>query len=118
MSLAVTMATTIAMVVFATAVVIVASSLVSMPRLIFSHIDVIVPLIFHEIDGPATGIVLVAMLAPVFCVSRRNIHIDGGRSRHSHRYMSDYNRCWIHKLRSRKVSDVEPAIKSRLTETQ
>jgi hypothetical protein len=115
-SIAVTMPATIAMVVFPTAVVIVGSGLMSMPRLIFWHIDVIIPLIFHEIDGPAAGIILMTMLTPVFCVSRRNIQIDGGGSLHSRRYVSDYNGCCMNDLWPRKVSDVNAAIKSRLTD--
>ena len=109
--------TMIAFVVVLTTVVIAMPAVaVSMPRLIFWHIDVIVPLIFYKIDGPATGIILMTMLTPVFCVSRRNIQIDGRRSLHPRRYVSDYNGCWINDLWPRKVSDVDSAIKSRLTD--
>jgi hypothetical protein len=68
------MSVTIAMVVSPAAVVIAMSTvLVSMPRLIFRHIDFVIPSVLHEIDRSATGIVFVAMLAPLFCVSRRNV---------------------------------------------
>ena len=69
-SIAVTMSTMVAMVAFPTAVVIVASSvLMSMPRLIFWHIDVIIPLIFYKIDGAATGIILMGA-SPVLARAR------------------------------------------------
>ena len=109
--------TVIAFVVVPTTMIIAMPAVaVSVSRLIFRYIDVVIPLIFHEIDGPATGIILMTMLTPVFCVSRRNIQIDGRRSLHSRRYVSDYNGCWINDLWPRKVSDVDSAIKSRLTD--
>ena len=44
----------------------------TMTLLIMRNILVLVPVVLHKIDPLATGVVLVAMLAPVFCVPRGN----------------------------------------------
>ena len=90
---------------------------VSVSRLIFRYIDVVIPSILHEIDGPATGIVLMTMLTPVLCVSRRNMHIDWGRYVYSCRYVGDDYGLWIDDCWRREGSDIDPAIETRLTNT-
>ena len=114
MPLAVTMPTT--MVAVAPVAVIAVSSTVSVPPLIFGHVDVVVPLILDEIDGTATGIVLVAMLVPVFCMPGGNIDVDRRRHLHSRGYMSNDDGSWVDHLRRREVANIDAAIKSRLTD--
>ena len=87
---------------------------VSMSRLIFRYIDVVIPLIAHEIDGPATGIVFTTMFSPMFFVSRRDMQIERGM-RHTHRHGTDHDRLRINDLWPWKVSDVDLAIKAWLT---
>jgi hypothetical protein len=39
------------------------------------HVDLVVPLVLHEIDRPPTGVILVTVLAPMLRVTRR--HAEG-----------------------------------------
>ena len=87
---------------------------VSLSSLVFRHIDVVIPLISHEIDGPATSIVFVTMSFPMFFVSGRNMQIER-RIRHTHRHGTDHDRLWINDLWPWKVSDIDLAIKAWLT---
>ena len=109
--------TMIAFVVVPTTVVIAMSAVaVSVSRLIFWYIDLVIPLISHEIDWPATGIVLMTMFCPMFFVSRRNMQIER-RIRHTHRHGTDHDRLRINDLWPWKVSDIDLAIKAWLTNT-
>ena len=106
-------------VVFAPTAMIIAMSapFVPMPLLVFRHIDITVPLIAHEIDRPVAGIVFMTMLLPFFLVSGRNMHINRRRRCHTHRRRSDHNGLGIDDLWLWNVSDVDLAIKARLTDT-
>lgn len=109
--------TAIALVIFSTTVVVaMPTALVSVTRPIFWYIDLIIPSVFDEIDGPATGVILITMLAPLFCVSRRNMQIDRRRYMHAHRHRTDHNRGGVNDLGSGIVSDIDLAIESRLTD--
>ena len=44
--------------------------------LVMGHILVVVPIVSDEVHRPTTGMVLGAMLAPVFLVARWNMQID------------------------------------------
>jgi len=61
------------------------------------------------------GIILVTMLLPVFFVSGRHMQVER-RMHHAHRHGADHNRLWIDDLRPGKVSNVDLAIETRLTD--
>ena len=105
-----------AVVVLTTVVIAMPAVAVSVSRLIFRYVDVVIPLMLHEIDRPATGIVFMTMFSPVFFVSRRNMQIER-RIRHTHRHGSDHDRLRINDLWPWKGSDIDPAIKAWLTDT-
>ncbi len=73
MLVSMTLATIIAM---AAAMVPLALIIIIAVRLIMGHIRFIVPTVLHEVDGPAAGIVLGAMLAPFFRMSGRHVEIQ------------------------------------------
>ena len=107
--------TMIAFVVVPTTMVIAMPAVaVSMSRLIFRYIDVVIPLIAYKIDRPATGVVFMTMFSPMFFVSRRNMQIER-RMRHTHRQGTDHDRLRINDLWPWKVSDIDLAIKAWLT---
>ncbi len=62
---------------------------VSMPRLVFWHINIFIPLTLYEIDRPVTGIVFITILFPSFLMSGRNVQIERWRH-HTHR-QGDYH---------------------------
>ena len=99
----------------AIALVALATAFVPMPRLVFRHIDLIIPLIVHEIDRPVAGIVFFTMFSPLFLVPRwdaqveRLMHNAGG-------YCPDHNGTRKNDLRLWKVSDIETTIKTWLTD--
>jgi len=43
---------------------------------VVGHVNFIVPPVAHEIDGPVAGVVLVAVLAPLFLVPGRHMQVD------------------------------------------
>src|SRR5665647_1623812 len=90
------MPTMIALVVVPAATVIAMSAVfVSMPRLVFRYIRIIIPLIAHKIDRPVAGIVFMTMLFPIFLVPRRNMDINRRRRRHTLMRVNDHNWSWI-----------------------
>jgi hypothetical protein len=85
-------------------------------RLILGHVHVIVPFVLDEIDGAATGIILGAVLAPVFLMTGRYVHVDGlidntGGNRMNHDGLR------VDDLRLRIIVDVNAAIESGLADT-
>lgn len=75
---------------------------------------VVVPFVLNKEDPLATGVVFVAVLAPMFGVARRYAQIDRRTIR---RYSTlDYSRLTIDHLWMRKVADVQLAIEARLAD--
>ena len=87
-----------------------------MTRLILGHIYVIVPSIAHEIDGAATGIILGAVLAPVFLMAGRYVHVDRLIDNPGRSCMNHDGFC-VDNFRLRIISDVNAAIKAGLADT-
>ena len=75
----------------ATATVIIAAVLVT------RHVFVVVPVVPHKVDRSAAGVVLRAMLAPVFLVARRHMQVDR-RGRNELRRPLDYNGLRVNQL--------------------
>lgn len=84
-------------------------------RLMLRNIDIIVPLIAHEIDRLAASIIFTAVFAPFFLMTRRYVQID---------WLSyNVNRCgpnndWfcVNKFWLRIAADVNAAIKTGLSD--
>lgn len=87
-----------------------------MTRLILGHINVIVPSIAHEIDGTATGIILGAVLAPVFLMTGRYVHVHRLIDNPGRSCMNHDGFC-VDNFRLRIISDVNAAIKAGLADT-
>jgi hypothetical protein len=87
--------------------------IISAIRLIMRDIHLVVPIIMDEIDRPAAGVIFGAVLAPVFCLSGRNMQIerlldnmDGSRP--------DYHGLGVDHCRPGSIPDVNLAVKARL----
>lgn len=85
------------------------------PRLLMRHIDILVPLLAHEVDRLAAGIIFAAVLFPILGMTGRYVQID--------RFLDDMNRrrpdhdgLSINHLRPRCVPDVKAAVKARLAD--
>lgn len=87
-----------------------------MTRLILGHVNVIVPSIAHEIDGAATGIILGAVLAPVFLMTGRYVQVDRLIDNPGRNCMNHDGFC-VDNFRLRIISDVNAAIKAGLADT-
>ena len=77
------------------------------------HVFVVVPVIAHEVDPPAAGVVLRAMLAPVVLMPRRHVKVNR-RGRNEFRRLLDHHGLWIDQLGLRKVADIDLAEESGL----
>ena len=88
----------------------------TMLRLIIGNIFFIVPSVLYEIDWSAACIVFGAVLAPVFLMTRRYVHIDRLVDNADRRRM-DNDRSCVNELRLGSVSDVNVTIKARLADT-
>ena len=86
----------------------------SVSLLIPRNIHVVIPLVSHKIDRPATSIVFVTMFTPMFFMTRRYVQIDWS-IRNGH--VTDDYRLRVDDLRSREVSDVDLSIKAWLADT-
>jgi hypothetical protein len=87
----------------------------SMMLLIIRHVSFIVPPVLYEIDRAATGIVFGAVLTPMLFMTGRYMHInrliyDSG----GHRL--NYDGFCINEFGLRRVSDVNAAIETGLTD--
>lgn len=72
-----------------------------------------VPMVLHEVDPFAAGLVLAAVLAPVLGVAGRDAQVDGWAV---HRYALDEGRLRIEEYRRRVAANVDPAIKPGLAD--
>src|SRR5512140_917522 len=86
---------------------------VSMPRLVFRHVNFLIPSVAHKIDRSATGIVFPAMLFPVLLVSGRDVQVER-LGYHPSRRRNDHDRPRVNELRLREVPDVNMSIKTGL----
>lgn len=77
------------------------------------NIFAVVPLVLHEEDPLAAGVVLAAMPVPMLDVARRHPQID---RRPAHRHPLDCDRLGIDDLRLRIVADVHPPIETGLAD--
>jgi hypothetical protein len=52
------------------------AAVISAPVLVMRHVFVVVPVVSHKVDRPAAGVVLRAMLAPVFLVAPNGLALS------------------------------------------
>ena len=90
-------------------------SMASMLSTIVGHIDIVVPLVLHEIDRPVAGVVFAAVLAPFFLVSGGDMEVDrflydvnGSRA--------DHDGLGVNHLGSRRVADINLSVKAGLAD--
>ena len=88
-------------------------SIVIMP--VVWDVFVVVPVVLHEVDGPAASVVLRAMLTPMFFVSRRNVEVDR-LGRGILRRLRNHDRLRIDHWRPWSISDVNLPVEPRLTD--
>lgn len=84
--------------------------------LIMGYIGFVVPFVAHEIDGAAARVVFGAVLAPVFLVTGRYVHVDRLINDTGRRGL-DYDWMCINDLRLRNVPNVDATVKARLADT-
>jgi hypothetical protein len=87
------------------------------PAIIFAvpgHIDIPVPVVFDEINRPATGTVGVAVFVPMFDMTGRHPKID---RRIPGSYRPNNNRFAVDQARRGIVADVDTAVKTRFSHT-
>jgi len=89
---------------------------VAVLALVSRHVFIVVPIIAHEVDPPAAGVVLRTMLAPVLLVPRRHVQINR-RGRNEFRRLLNYHRLRIDQLRLRRVADIDLAEESGLADS-
>ena len=87
----------------------------TMPLLITWNVLMLVPVILHKIDSLTTGVVLMTMLTPVFCMARRYAHINRLTL---YIHALDYPGLAIDhlRLRIRIVTDINSTIKAGLAD--
>lgn len=83
----------------------------TMPVLIMWDIFAVVPVVLHKVDALAAGIILAAVLAPVFRVTWRYAQIDGWAV---HRYPLDYHRLTVEHLWLWVTTNIELTIEAWL----
>lgn len=86
------------------------------PLPVLRNVDIAVPSVLYEIDGPAAGIVLMAMLAPIFRVTGRNVQVDGFFHDRAVR-RPNYDGPPVDDLRRGEIADVDVAVKTGLPHT-
>jgi hypothetical protein len=84
--------------------------------LVSRHVFIVVPVIAHEIDRPAAGVVLRAVFAPVFLVARRHVQVER-RGREELRHLLDHHRLGINNWRLRNAADVDLSEESGLADS-
>jgi hypothetical protein len=63
---------------------------VAVLALVSRHVFVVIPVVAHEVDPPAAGVVLRAMLAPVVLMPRRHVKVNR-RGRNEFRRLPDHH---------------------------
>ena len=83
---------------------------------IVRRVYVAIPVVVHEIDGLAAGVVTITVPVPVLIVPRWNAKVDWTRH-HGHRGLVDDDRMRMDDLWLGNLTDIDAAIESRLANT-
>ena len=89
---------------------------VAVLALVSRHVFVVIPVIAHEVDAPAAGVVLRTMHAPVLLVPGRHVKVNR-RSRNEFRRLPDHHGLRIDQLRLGSVADVDLTEESGLADS-
>ena len=88
---------------------------VAVLALVSRHVFVMVPVIAHEVDPPAAGVVLRTMHAPVPLVPRRHVKVNR-RSGNEFRRLPDHHGLRINQLWLGSVADIDLTEESGLAD--
>ena len=89
---------------------------VAVLALVSRHVFVVVPVIAHEVDPPAAGVVLRTMHAPVPLVPRRHVQVNR-RSGNEFRRLPDHHGLRINQLWLGSVADIDLTEESGLADS-
>jgi len=79
---------------------------------IMGDIFMLVPVVLHEVDVPVAGMVMVTIPFPVLDMAWRDVQVD---RRAVHLGTFDNHRLWIDEHRRRGITNIDLAVKARLT---
>jgi hypothetical protein len=82
---------------------------------IMGHVHVLIPIVANEVDRVSAGLVAVAVLTPVFFMTRLNAKVDR-MPRHGHRLWNDDHRPRIDDLRLWSLTDIDVSIEPGLAD--
>lgn len=91
------------------------SVILAMTRLIIRNIDIIIPLVTHEIDRSVTSIIFTAVLAPFFLMTGRDVQVSWLINNTGRRSLN-HDGFRVNELGLRKVSNVNTAIEAGLAD--
>jgi hypothetical protein len=94
---------------------VVVSVIVPMSLPIARGIHVVIPVVAYEIDRYPTGVILGAMLVPVFRMAGRYMEIDRGLGRSAGK-RPDHHGLGVNDLGPRKAADIDLTIKTGLAD--
>jgi len=86
---------------------------IALLTLIVRNVFAVVPVVLHKIDPLPAGAVLVAVLAPVLCMTRRHVQVD--RRAHDRHPLND-DRLWVDQLRRRIAANVDAPVETGLAD--
>lgn len=116
LAMAMTVVMTLTMIMTVTMIMALSMIVAAVLVLVSRHVFVVVPVIAHEVDPPAAGVVLRTMLAPVLLVPRRYVQVDR-RGRDEFRRLPDHHGLRIDQLWLRRVADIDLAEESGLADS-
>ena len=85
---------------------------------VMRHIDIVVPIVTHEIDRPSASIIFGAVFVPVFLMTRRYVHIERRLYYSAPGRGSNHDGSFVNEFRPGSVPDVNVPVKARLTHTE
>ena len=91
------------------------TAVIAAPVLVTRHVFVVVPVVSHKVDRPAAGVVLRAMLTPVFLVARRHVQVDR-RGGNKLRRPLDHNGLRVNQLWPRDVANIDLPVEAGLAD--
>lgn len=90
-------------------------SVITMLFLVARNVFAFIPVIMYKIDALITGMIFMAVFAPMFGMSGWNTQIDRSPS---HRYSAvNDDRLSVNESRLREIADINLTVKTRLTDT-
>src|SRR6187431_2824684 len=82
---------------------------------VLRNVDVVVPVLLYEVDRLSARVVLAAVLAPVFCVTRGNVNVNG-LAHHAHGHRLDDHGFLVDEHRGREIANVDATVEPGLAD--